>query len=72
MTPFLTPRAVAISFVVFCTIYAVIFLFGVYYVHRLLRIGPAIAPVGSPGVAVRSRTQSVVDGPFGSQALKEE
>src|SRR5205814_10523059 len=42
MTPFLTARAVTVSLVVFCTIYTLIFAFGIFYIYRLLRIGPAV------------------------------
>ena len=41
MTPFLTAREAAISLVVFCAIYTLIFAFGIFYIHRLLRAGPA-------------------------------
>jgi cytochrome bd ubiquinol oxidase subunit I len=41
VTPFLTTRAAMISLVVFCTIYSFIFGFGVIYIYRLLRTGPA-------------------------------
>jgi cytochrome d ubiquinol oxidase subunit I len=40
VTPILTARAATISLVVFCVIYAFIFSFGVFYIHRLLRAGP--------------------------------
>ncbi len=43
LTPFLTTRAAAISLVVFCVIYAVIFSTGTFYIYRLLRAGPAAA-----------------------------
>jgi cytochrome d ubiquinol oxidase subunit I len=49
VTPFLTARAATISLVVFCTIYALIFAFGIFYIYRLLRIGPA-APVIKPSI----------------------
>jgi cytochrome d ubiquinol oxidase subunit I len=40
MTPFLTPRAATISLVIFCAVYAFIFLFGTFYIYRLIRTGP--------------------------------
>ena len=39
VTPFLTAREAAISLVVFCAIYTLIFSFGIFYIHRLLRAG---------------------------------
>jgi cytochrome d ubiquinol oxidase subunit I len=39
-TPFLTPRDVALTLVVFGAIYALIFTAGTFYIHRLLRQGP--------------------------------
>jgi cytochrome bd ubiquinol oxidase subunit I len=41
VTPFLTEHAAMLSLVVFCALYAFIGLFGIYYVHLLLRAGPA-------------------------------
>jgi cytochrome d ubiquinol oxidase subunit I len=40
MTPFLTTRAAMISLVIFCAVYAFIFLFGTFYIYRLIRTGP--------------------------------
>ena len=54
VTPFLTTRAATISLVVFCSIYAFIFVFGVFYIYRLLHAGPAGRPVVRP-VAVPQR-----------------
>ncbi len=51
MTPFLTARDAAISLVVFCAVYAFIFIFGVFYIYRLLRAGP----VGQSDSAARRR-----------------
>src|ERR1700678_441885 len=44
-TPFLTPRDVALTLVVFGAIYALIFAAGTVYIYRLLRQGPAPTPV---------------------------
>src|SRR5260370_29186957 len=41
MTPFLTTRAAMVSLVVYCALYTFIFAFGVFYIYRLLRAGPA-------------------------------
>lgn len=44
MTPFLTTREATISLAIFCAVYAFIFLFGTFYIYRLIRIGPARKP----------------------------
>ena len=61
VTPFLTARAATISLIVFCVIYAFIFSFGVFYIHRLLRAGPEERLVRAPAAAVPNRPMSVVD-----------
>jgi cytochrome d ubiquinol oxidase subunit I len=43
-TPFLTPRDVALTLVVFGAIYALIFVAGTLYIYRLLRQGPPPTP----------------------------
>lgn len=40
-TPFLTTPQVATSLAVFALVYTLIFSFGVVYIYRLLRAGPA-------------------------------
>ena len=60
MTPFLTTRQAAISLVVFCVVYSFIFTFGIYYIYRLLRIGPAGRLIEPPVGAVPNRPMSVV------------
>ena len=62
VTPFLTARAATISLLVFCTVYALIFIFGVVYIHRLLRVGPVGSLVLPPGAATPNRPLSVVEG----------
>jgi cytochrome d ubiquinol oxidase subunit I len=50
VTPTLQTREVAISLLVFGSVYALIFLFGAMYIYRLLRAGPgpvAAVPVGA-------------------------
>lgn len=42
VTPFLTARTASISLIMYGTLYAFIFAFGVLYIHRLLRAGPAV------------------------------
>ena len=59
MTPFLTAREAAISLVVFCAIYTFIFAFGIFYIHRLLRAGPAGHLIEPASAAVPNRPMSV-------------
>ena len=61
LTPFLTAREATISLVVFCVVYSFIFAFGIYYIYRLLRAGPAGRLVEPPVAAVPNRPMSVVD-----------
>ena len=60
VTPFLTTRAAAISLIVYCVIYSFIFLFGIFYIYRLLRAGPAGPLIEPPLAAVPNRPMSVV------------
>jgi cytochrome bd ubiquinol oxidase subunit I len=60
MTPFLTAREAAISLLVFCALYAFIFGFGIYYIYKLLRAGPAGRLIEPPVGAVPNRPMSVV------------
>jgi cytochrome bd ubiquinol oxidase subunit I len=62
MTPFLTAREATISLVVFCAVYLFIFLFGAFYIHRLLLAGPVGALALPPGSATPNRPMSVIDG----------
>jgi cytochrome d ubiquinol oxidase subunit I len=64
VTPFLTVRAALISLVVFCCVYSFIFGFGVFYINRLLRAGPAGRLALPPTDATANRPMSVVDEPF--------
>jgi cytochrome d ubiquinol oxidase subunit I len=61
MTPFLTASAVATSLIVFCTVYTFIFVFGVFYIYRLLRAGPVGGLVLPPTAAIPNRPMSVID-----------
>ena len=61
MTPFLTARTATISLVVFCAVYSFIFAFGIFYIYRLLRAGPAGRLVLPPAAAIPNRPMSVVD-----------
>jgi cytochrome bd ubiquinol oxidase subunit I len=61
MTPFLTTQAALVSLIVFCALYTFIFVFGVYYICRLLHAGPGGQLVQSPPAsAVPNRPMSVV------------
>ena len=62
VTPFLTARAASISLVVFCAIYTFIFLFGIFYIYRLLRAGPVGNLILPPAAATPKRPMSVADG----------
>ena len=61
VTPFLTARTAAVSLVVYCTVYAFIFIFGVLYIYNLLRNGPAGRLVLPPAHAIPNRPMSVAD-----------
>ncbi len=62
MTPFLTARAAMTSLVIFAVVYTFIFSFGAYYIHWLIRTGPAGSLIKSPQGAVPSRPMSLADG----------
>jgi cytochrome d ubiquinol oxidase subunit I len=61
VTPFLTAREATISLAIFCSVYAFIFLFGTFYIYRLIRIGPARKPFGVPHLVVPNRPMSLAD-----------
>jgi cytochrome bd ubiquinol oxidase subunit I len=63
MTPFLTAREAGVSLAVFCAIYTFIFAFGIYYIYRLLRAGPAGYLVEPPSAAHPKRPMSLADRP---------
>jgi cytochrome d ubiquinol oxidase subunit I len=44
VTPFLTTTEIAVSLMVFCVVYALIFLTGAVYIYRLLQRGPVQLP----------------------------
>jgi cytochrome bd ubiquinol oxidase subunit I len=60
MTPFLTAHVALTSLVVFCAVYSFIFVFGTYYIHRLLRAGPEGRLVLPAAAAIPNRPMSVV------------
>jgi cytochrome d ubiquinol oxidase subunit I len=61
VTPFLTARTALISLLVYCAVYTFIFAFGVFYIYRLLRAGPAGSLVVQPEAATPRRPMAIVD-----------
>jgi cytochrome d ubiquinol oxidase subunit I len=59
MTPFLTARTVLVSLIVYCAVYTFIFAFGIFYIYRLLRAGPARSLVFHPPGATPNRPMSI-------------
>jgi len=59
VTPFLTAPTALVSLLVYCVVYSFIFTFGTYYVHRLLRAGPAGSLVEPSAAAIPNRPMSV-------------
>jgi cytochrome bd ubiquinol oxidase subunit I len=69
MTPFLTTGTAAISLFVYCAIYTFIFAFGIYYIYRLLRAGPAGRGMLPPSADILSPPLFVGDEPDTADAL---
>jgi cytochrome d ubiquinol oxidase subunit I len=61
VTPFLTTREATISLVIFCAVYAFIFLFGTFYIYRLIRTGARGKLFEVPHTAVPNRPMSLAD-----------
>jgi cytochrome d ubiquinol oxidase subunit I len=61
VTPFLTTRQATISLAIFCAVYAFIFLFGTFYIYRLIRTGPATRLLAASHLAVPNRPMSLAD-----------
>ena len=61
MTPFLTTRQAMISLVIFSAVYAFIFLFGTFYIYRLIRNGPVRTLFETPHLVVPNRPMSLAD-----------
>ncbi len=59
VTPFLTAREATISLAVFCTIYTLIFAFGIFYIYRLLHAGPVGHLIEPAIAAVPNRPMSL-------------
>ncbi len=64
VTPFLMVREALASLLLFCSLYAFLFVFGTYYVHRLLRTGPVDRLVQPPVDAIPNRPMSVAGEPL--------
>ena len=60
VTPFLTAREATISLAVFCTIYTLIFAYGIFYIYRLLHAGPVGHLIEPAIAAVPNRPMSLV------------
>ena len=60
VTPFLTTRAAAMSLIVYCAVYSFIFAFGIVFIYRLLRGGPAERLALKPSAATPNRPVSIV------------
>ena len=69
MTPFLTTGPALVSLLVFCAVYAFIFIFGIIYIYKLLRAGPVGPLILPPADAVPNRPMSVVNAVTGSHQL---
>jgi cytochrome bd ubiquinol oxidase subunit I len=61
VTPFLTVGAATASLFLFSSIYILIFSFGMFYIYRLLRAGPAGFLVEPPRIAVPDGPVSLAD-----------
>lgn len=61
MTPFLTAQAAATTLILFALVYAFIFSFGIYFIYRLLRAGPAGSLAGVPTGATPNRPMALAD-----------
>ena len=64
VTPTLTSGMVLVSLCVFCVVYALIFVFGVIYIHKLLRTGPQGRLITAVESAATRRPMAIVDGPL--------
>ena len=54
-------RTRIISFVIFCSVYTFIFLFGTFYIYRLIDKGPVRKPFEVPHLVVPNRPMSLPD-----------
>ncbi|MCP2216049.1 cytochrome ubiquinol oxidase subunit I [Bradyrhizobium elkanii] len=63
VTPFLTMSTAMLSLILFGLVYSIIFSFGVYYIYRLLRAGPAGEPIRTSLPPLPNRPMSLADHP---------
>jgi cytochrome bd ubiquinol oxidase subunit I len=61
VTPFLTAPAAATTLILFGAVYTFIFSFGSFYIHRLMRAGPAGSTIEPPLAAAPNRPMSLGD-----------
>jgi cytochrome d ubiquinol oxidase subunit I len=61
VTPTLTAGMAYTSLAVYCCVYALIFLFGIFFIHKLLRTGPEGRLVLPPNASEVRRPMSVLD-----------
>jgi len=61
VTPSLTAGSAVLSLIIFCAVYALIFAFGIYFIYKLLRIGPQAHLTSPPKDAIPNRPMSVAD-----------
>ena len=61
LTPALTGRSAAISLIIFCAVYLLIFAFGIFYIYKLLRTGPLEHLTRPPTAAIPNRPLSLAD-----------
>jgi cytochrome d ubiquinol oxidase subunit I len=61
VTPSLTGRSAAISLIIFCLVYLLIFAFGTFYIYKLLRLGPLGHMTRPPTAAIPNRPMSLAD-----------
>jgi cytochrome bd ubiquinol oxidase subunit I len=61
VTPSLTGRSAVISLVIFCAVYLLIFAFGIFYIYKLLRLGPLEHLTRPPTAAIPNRPLSLAD-----------
>ena len=61
VTPFLTAPAAVTTLILFGAVYTFIFSFGSFYIHRLMRAGPAGSTIKPPLAAAPNRPMSLGD-----------
>jgi len=61
VTPFLTAPAAVTTLILFGAVYTFIFSFGSFYIHRLMRAGPAGSMIKPPPAAAPNRPMSLGD-----------